>query len=480
MLAINQNTRLGIILTKKATIATINAKIEAYSQHFNQQFSSMRHRIGGLLGISHNGKRNLYSIYGYPEDLSGVEGFDQMYRYANREGISNRITWGLAKSCWRDGFEIFESAEKDAEQVLVDEMRALFKAGFNNKIERADILNRIGRMSVLFVGIPDGSQTPEEELGKVSGNPDKIIDQVYFQPYAYDEIVITKRVEDVASRRFGLPELYQLSRQGRDNEKDTTLKTIIVHWTRIIHLNENALCSDIEGQGALESVFNRILDLDKATGGSAEAYFRNSKGKIGYELDPKFAAEMLSDQAAKDKFQAGIEKYTNEYQDFTVAAGAKLKTLPTPQESPLDTVKVIMWSISGQTGIPMRILTGEGSGQLAGSEDQLAYNQIVKDRQSLKCKTWIDRLLEIFTTAGMLKDLPDNYDVRFPVQTPATETQKVENMAKKAQAFSQVMAGLSQLAGDSVKASTAFASIGLDDIQVEDIDLGDDDDNDNE
>ena len=360
-------------------------------QYVNHQISSLRFQMSTALGISHDNKRDLYSIYGYPNDLSGTAGFTMMYQRSKRNGIANRITHGVSKSCWRDGVEIYPDKDDESEQILEDEFLALAKRGLFKKMEQADTLNRIGQFSVLFVGVPDGRE-PEEEVGPATvSNP---LDLIYFKAFAYDGIEINDIEKDTKSPRFGLPTFYTVQKVGRANDtaKDTNQTAIRVHWSRIIHMNEAALDSDIEGMGQLEPIFNRIMDLDKATGGASEAYFRNARGKIAYEIDPEFGNSLLKDKEAKQAFDEGAEEFTNGWKDFVAAAGAKIKTIDTPHASPLDTVKTAMWEVSGYTGIPIRILTGEGSGQLAGSEDQLAYNAIIADRQSMICSGWVIRL----------------------------------------------------------------------------------------
>lgn len=467
-------------MTKKATIATLNEKHNNLESLYNgllatvnQKFSTLRNRVGGLLGMSHDGKRNIYDIYGYPETLDGDAGFVMMKAQSGREGIANRITHGMAKSCWRDGFEVFESTEDDAEPVLVDEINALQKSKFYQYLERADILNRIGRCSVLFVGVPDGADNPSEPLGKVTGGAD-MLDKLYFVPYAYDGITVGSQVSDVSDPRFGLPLTYTLQRRGTTTGKDTEVKAITAHYSRVILMNENGLESDIEGMGAMEPVFNRILDLDKTCGGSAEAYFRNAKGKIGITVDKEFTAA-LTDKTTKDALQEGAEKFTNQWQDHLYTVGGQIAGIDTPHASPLDTVRVSLWVISGYTGIPMRILTGEGSGQLAGSEDQLAYNQLVNDRQHGPCLGWVVDLLEMLENAGMLK-LPETYDIRFPPQDAATESQQVEIDNKKATTFNTIMQGASTMAGSGAKVTDALAAVGLSDIDYEEVDLEEIDD----
>lgn len=440
----------------------------------SRRFNSFISRVGGLLGVSHDGKRNSYNIYGYPDDLSSDQGFRVMFQQARREGVSNRITHGVAKTCWRDGFELLSDPKDPASAQIVDVLETLEQGGLVSKLEAADILNRIGRFSVLLIGIPDGLP-----LNKPLGNaPSSQLDEIYFKPFAYDGIIIHKWDTDELSPRFGLPEEYSVSRGNNTQhlDKDTAgNQSLKVHWSRIVHLNENGLVSDVEGMGALEPVFNRILDLDKTVGGSAEAYFRNARGKIAYEIDPQFAATLLNKEGGKDEFNEAAEEFTNQWKDHTIAIGAKVKTLPTAHESPLDTVKVIMWCISGYTGIPIRILTGEGAGQLAGSEDQMAYNQLIRDRQRQKCTGWAWQVLKILDQAGMIK-LDPKWKLVFTQQTPSTEEQQVSMDLKKADTLVKVTAAKSSFGGEGLDVESALKVVGLGEIDFDNGALPPDDD----
>lgn len=452
-------------MTKLATIKELNLKISTLANAVSEQMSTMRHGIGSILGISHDGKRDIYDIYGYPETLGGTYGYLTMKGKAGRAGISNLLTYGHAKKCWRQGFDIYSGAGESADNIGEDIVNALKKAGFLKKMESADVLNRIGRMSVLYVGVPDGRQ-PEEELGRVPMG-EKFIDKLYFVPYEYDGIVITEQETDPTNPRYGLPKFYTLQKTGNsDNEKDTMNKSIVAHWSRVIHLNENGLNSDIEGMGALEPIFNNILDIEKTIGGSSEAYFRNARGKIAYEIDKDFATSIATSGPAKDAFNEGAEEFANNWKDHILAVGSKAKGIDTPHHSPLDTVKVALWSIAGQTEYRIRILTGEGAGQLAGSEDQASLNQIIKDRQDGPCTDWINRFMEILTEAGMIS-LPDGYEIRFPLQEATTEDQKAKTGLAKAQTLQAVATAKSSIGGDAIDMETALEACGLEDIEVD-------------
>lgn len=451
-----------------------NGAAAADAQQYNAQslLNTARYvwnRTQALLGVSHEGKRDLYDIYGYPQDLGGSAGFLSMYRYATRQGMANRITHGMARSCWRDGFELRSDPEDEESAQLSDVLQELNRAGLTQRLERADVLNRIGRFSVLLVGVPDGLEL-REPIGRARGAG--ALKQLYFQPYAYDSVEVVKWETDPRSSRYGLPVLYTLTRAtNRNNEKDNSpLTALTVHYSRVVHLAENALDSDVEGAGALEPVFNRILDIDKATGGASEAYFRNARRIITTEIDKEFAAGLLSDPAQKAAFDEGVQKFTNEWQDHITAAGAKVGQLQSTHYSPLDTVKVALWEISGYTGIPIRILTGEGAGQLAGSEDQLAYNHIVADRQRLVCAGWAWRVLEVLEAAGLVT-LDPTWSVVFPPQQASTEAQQAEVDSKRATTLQAVLTACSTAAGGTVDLASALQAVGLSDVEVDDSEL---------
>jgi hypothetical protein len=112
------------------------------------------------------------------------------------------------------------------------------------------------------------------------------------------------------------------------------------------------------------------------------------------------------------------------------------------------------------------VLTGEGSGQLAGSEDQLAYNQIVRDRQNVVCTGWLERVFGILSEAGYVQ-LPENYNIRFPPQESTTEKEQVEIDNKKANTLKLVMDSASTPAGDGINVESALNEMGLKEVEYD-------------
>ena len=424
-----------------------------------------RDRLASALGQSHGGERDIYEVYGYPNAPS----FALMYRYAARQGMAHRIVRGVPKSCWSDGFKLYTDDTKKTE-ILEDELAAICKADFINVAMRADALNRIGRFSAIFVGVPDGLD-PREPIGRVRG---KALDVIYFRPFAHDGIEPHVYDTDPMSPRFGLPEQYQLQVMGRgDNEKDQARVPIIAHWSRVIHLVEEPFDSDIEGIPALQPVFNRILDLDKVLGGSAEAYFRNARGKIGFEVDSDFGSELLCDPESKAAFDRAARAFTHDLQDQIVSVGSKIVPISTAHQSPIDTVKSLVWEISCFTRIPVRYLTGEGSGVMSGSEDKLTYNALIADRQLTFCNRIVDRLFEILGECGAMT-VPE-YHICWNIQDSTSEAEKAQINLQKAQALSSVL-NATMASGEGVELEGALSEIGFEDLSVVEVEIMDGDD----
>jgi hypothetical protein len=436
----------------------ITKSLRMQVNNLSNGLTAVRQQFTHMLGVSHNDNRDIYQEFGYVHNPS----FNQLYEIAVEHPMANRLVFGMSKSCWRDGFTVYADDDDDAKEVLDDEITKLNNKGMTGVLERADVLSRIGKFSCLFVGVPDGLPT-NEPVGPVSGDGFK---SIYFKAFAYDGIEIYSQVQEISDPRFGLPEYYRVQKMARDNsEKDTVLTSMLVHWTRIVHMVENPLDSDVEGIPYLRPVYNTLLDVMKTSGGSSEAFFRNVQRIIVNEIDPSFAATLSSNKEAQDSINESTKNFTNKMQNQIVTSGGKIKQLTSNMASPKDTFMVSVNNICAYSGYPVRAFTGEGGGQYSGEEDQLAVNNLIADRQKAKCAGYVQQVMQILNRAGMVK-LNELEDYRFPLQEASTETKKAEVNLKKAQTFQAVMQGMSTPGGDSMDEDSVLASVGLNEIKA--------------
>ena len=426
--------------------------------------NSLQHtlrRLGTSLnfGISPDGKRNYNTIFGYGEQLSYSDYFGMYLRSA----VGRVVVTKIAKACWNEIPKITSGETR----ILEEELDTLNKIGFFRALERADILNRIGKFSVLLIGLPDGN-TLDQPLGTVNN-----MDGLYFNPYNFDGIEILTWDIDPISKRFGKPILYQLQTTSfGEKEKDIQTTSVIAHFSRVIHLAEGALDSSIEGSSALEPVWNNLINTLKIVGGAGEAYFRNARQQLALEADKDSKLEQGSEELTKLK--QNIDDFGNAWDTTLRLQNMKANHLQIQMISPRDSFDVNMEEMSGETGIPIRIFTGKGGGQTTGSEDRASWNGVIGDRRTTECDNYLFQGLEIFQEAGLL-ELPDNAVIEWPPQAALNEKEQAEVNERKANTFNKIIDALSKPVGDEADVETVLEAVGLEDIEIDESAIDDTD-----
>jgi hypothetical protein len=433
----------------------LSKALNAVSQVFSRGSS-------GSFGVSPDGKRNYNQLFGYGETLAYTD-YKGMYK---RGGIANTVVAKLPKSCWR---ELPKIKNGDSE-VLEDELLLLKKAKFFKAMERADIANRIGSFSVLFIGVPDGL-APDLPIG--TANKDNFAG-LYFNVYEEDGIEVVEWDRDPASPRYNKPLMYTLHTTVNSSSKlKGNLTSINVHYSRVIHLAEGSLSNSLEGCSSLEAPWNALTDKEKVRGSSGESYYRGARQKLALEVNE--GAKISMDKDAKAALKENVENFQNGFEDTLRLNNMKANMLQPSVASPRDPFDVCVEEVAGTTGIPIRILTTKAGGSVTGSEDKATWNALVNDRQDHECTPWLLDSLSVLNEAGIL-DLPGNAEIEWAPQSSLSEKEAAETSKLKAEAFEKVTTGLSNVGGDEVLAESVLKAVGLEDIEIDNIDLGEDDD----
>ena len=161
-----------------------------------------------------------------------------------------------------------------------------------------------------------------------------------------------------------------------------------------------------------------------------------------------------------------IEAHTNGWDPVLRLQNMKAHNLSVQMISPRDSFDVVVEEISGQTGIPIRILTGKGGGQTTGSEDRASWNAVILDRRSTECNNYLFQGLEILQEAGLL-DLPDNAIIEWPAQASLNEKEQSEVNDRKANTFDKIITALAKPVGDEADIKTVLEAVGLEDIEID-------------
>lgn len=408
------------------------SKLRAMSSALTQV---SRLAISRLLGLQMNGNRDLYNTFGWNSNPTYNE-FCFKYR---RQDIAKRIVNAPVSALWSDPPEITGDPDFTAawNQLLAD--IPVFSA-----LTKLDKLAGLGRYAILVVGTDDASKL-ETPLNPKEGR--KVI---YLQAYGEGSAEIAQYDESTTSKRFGLPLMYQVNPGAFDvlgQKNRQTVTSVVtrssfkVHWTRVLHVAENALETDVIGTSRLEAVYNDLDDLLKVCGGAAEMFWLAGNRGLHINVDK----DMEMDQKDADNLAEEVEEYEDNLSRVIRTRGVEVKPLGSQTVDPSNTFDVILSLISCATGIPKRELMGSEAGQLASQQDRANWAQRVAERISEYGQpTVLLPFLRLLIDMGVLPapksltvDWPDAFKMN-PLERAQTSAQMARSAANLAKTLKTV------------------------------------------
>ncbi len=308
--------------------------------------------------------------------------FKDFYARYQRQEIAKAIIDKPVNATWRGDMRLREAGEVENSPTSFEEgyQKLDKQLSLKSWFSRLDKLTGLGYFGVLLLGFNDVKDKKQFQ-NPVSGKNNKLL---YVKAFGDTDVEIKEWEENSANERYGLPKKYQLTVSGPNSSE---VEHIIVHHSRVVHVIDDALTSEIYGEPRLLPVFNRLMDLEKITGGDAEMFWRGArpgyagKEEEGYELTPE----------QRDKIQQEIREYEHNHRRFLIAKGLDLQPLDQQVADPSNHVDVQIQMISAETGIPKRILTGSERGELASSEDRTQWLSEIKTRRDEFAETQIIR-----------------------------------------------------------------------------------------
>jgi uncharacterized protein len=391
-----------------------------------------RRSLATTLGKQFDGRRDVYEAVGYPSTID-FRAYLGKYR---REGVATRIVNAPAEETWRvpptvrDAGETADAFNKafndltDVEAVNPDierEQPKLWEA-----IAQADKWAGIGQYGVLVMGINDGGELhqPLKPAKDGARGPKALL---YLNALTEKQAEIVEWETDRKNPRFGKPTMYQCD-FGEVGET-LSLMDVRVHWSRVIHIAENAGGAGVYGTPRLEAVFNNLEDILKIMAGAGEAAWRLiNKGiiastKEGYALDD-------DDEVTNEK----VEEYIHDLKRYLLLEGMDIKVEGGEIVDPSGVIRISIALISAATGIPQRILLGSEAGHLASTQDETAWKETIAARQTQFGEKIARTLVNRLIWSGVLPMPQDGrYAILWPSLFTPTEAEQAEINYKRAQ-----------------------------------------------
>lgn len=366
---------------------------------------AQRANLAARLGKSFDDDRDLYEALGYPKTLQ----FDNLFARYKRQDVAARLVDIFPDYCWKQDPEISEQeggediTEFERQWVDLDDRLRFF-----HYFERVDRLARIGNYAVLFFGFGDGAP-PSEPVDNA--------ELKYLQVYSQRNAKVVEYERDESNERFGKPLFYQLTYKAGSVQIVTR-----VHWSRVLHVAENPLEVDEEGVPVLESVYNRLEDLARISGGSGEGYWRGGAFP-GMKVSAKegYSGEKQTDDDLLDE----LEEYLHGFKRYLALEGYDVDPLTPNVVDPRGHADLQLTLIATAKGIPKRVLMGTERGELASSQDETMWRDQVERRCRKHCEPNIIRpAIAICQRTGNLVEPPKGYGVLWPSISEPTDQEK--------------------------------------------------------
>lgn len=397
-----------------------------------------RKQFANRAGLQFGGDRDLWEALGY----QGKFTYRDYRSWYDRGGIAKPIINKPAETSWSERPEIVDDADvgDDDQTQFEEDVEKLFDAGEDTSLdrglshyfERADKLGRIGEYSVLFLGFSDADEASDLANAVDPNELGSLEDLLYVTPLGQGDASINSWVKDVTDPRNGLPKTYKLDLANGDQSNSQ-----VVHHSRVIHIAEGVLEDDINGEPALRAVMNRLFDIEKVAGASAEAYWMTANPGLALSVDPQFS------DVDTEKMDEQVEEYEHNMRRVLKMYGTDVEQLEGQDVDPSSTLDSLMKIIAGTIEIPKRKLEGSERGDLASSQDEANYLEMISARQEsfngpVMLRPFLDRLLEY----GILESPQGgSYSLNWPNLFQLTELEE----AKLTNQLSQALVNLAPM-----------------------------------
>tara|TARA_R110002020_G_scaffold376130_3_gene587287 strand:+ start:12025 stop:13527 length:1503 start_codon:yes stop_codon:yes gene_type:complete len=325
-------------------------------------------------------RRDINDDCGYPDDPT-IDDFLELY---DREGIAERSVDILPAESWKSTPSVYENDDTDDETEFELAFKNLLRYEDDSYspeeechplwdyLERADKISGIGRYGVIFLGFTDGLLLSEEV------QPKEKMELAYLRVFHEADASIASMEENQDSPRFGMPTSYNLG--VGTSTSDGTKTAVKVHWTRVIHIADNLKSNEVFAVSRMRSNFNRLMDIRKLAGGSAEMYWRGAFPGLTFSPNPNIDIETVSIDTSA--LRDSVEQYQNSLQRYLYAEGLETKALSPTVVDPSPQVRIQLEALCVQLGCPLRIFLGSERGELASSQDSDSWESRLKKRRS--------------------------------------------------------------------------------------------------
>lgn len=391
-----------------------------------------RPELRHLFGDMYDGERDTYEVLGYDRHITA----EQYRAKFERQDIARRIIELPAIDTWQDPPEVSGGSGFESDiDTLVDDLELW------HYCKRADVVSGIGEYGLLFLGVRDGQ---DFDIPLEDGALDGPEDISYMTPFAQDQVedwLLGKEAGlGPSHERYNKPVIYEID--FSDIDGDTTEDDIKeVHWSRIVHIAEDLIESDVKGTPRIKAVYNRLDDLEKVMGASAEMFWAGADRKFQFNIDSDGAADIPDSKL--QEMDEEVQRLVHGMEHYIKTFNTDMEVFGGDDPNPEPVKNVLLSSISASTGIPKRMLEGSERGELASTQDRANWFDTIESRQTTFAEPKIIRpvIRRLIDKGAIAPPESDEFDVEWPTRFELTDGEQADVMNTRAQALERAAPG---------------------------------------
>lgn len=440
---------------------TLNEALGLITQHIIGNVSYSTPSRARLSRVFSDPRRDIDDEVGYKKtDELTIDDYKDMY---DRNPVAARVVEIMPKESWIQHPTVYEDEDPDVstdfEEAWDSLGNSLMGSGFYGSesgsviwshLLDADIKSGIGHYGGILLGIDDGRPLSEpadgiDEMGQPTKSPQRKL--MYVKTLDQSCMDVIGWQQDVTNPRYGMPTMYSITtgnqfRSGQLYVSPSEMRTLHVHWSRVIHLAESG---DIWAIPRMRPVYNRLCDIAKVCGSSSEMYYKGAFPGYSLEMLPELIlAGYGKDQtsaANENAIKDAIENWQNGLQRVLKLVGYSMKGLAPQVVDPTAATTLYIKIICIYLAIPERIFMGSERGELASSQDKGSWSarMAARQRNYLTPRVivpFVNRLIML----GVLPR-PEKYFVQWPNLLAMTPAEKADVALKRMDVLSKYVQG---------------------------------------
>lgn len=389
------------------------------------------------VGSQYDGDRDIQQVLGYPDldQESALEKYRAKYEY---QDIAARIIDEFPKETWKNPPQVIDEPEQDTE--FEQQANDLIEGDLTRYWERLDRAQRLGEYGLMVIGFADGQDLSQPVNEGAINGPGDVTHYDIFPQEEVESWELGKDSEDYPKKpsdeRYNKPVLYTVDFGDIDAEsEDDDLNQ--VHWSRVIHVAEGALETDLKGEPALKKIYYRLEDRMKVIGASAEMFWSGADEKIIANVSEDFALKQYGDEGERENFEEQLQALLHDMQKYMVSSGMEYEVIGGQEVDPSGVVDVIDTAIATAVGMPKNKLRGNETGERATSNDRDNWFDTISSRQTnFATPEFVRQTIDRFINVGALPS-PRNgdYGVEFPDLFEQSDSDTAEIQSQRASAM---------------------------------------------